>query len=337
MPLKSMSLMRATSVVVLAAGFTACSREGAATSPTQPSVPQSADVPSGTLTLRVSPIDTSEIRFITPLGILNPPGHTTPTDHIYFYLANPSNEQPAARRMDFRAPGDGVVTTVIGGVGQESKVFVRQTATFIYYLDHLILTTPLERNARITAGQVLGTTGSAYGIDLGVINDTLTLNFVAPSRYNYDTIHADAPLKYFQEPLRSELYARVQRIGPDRDGRIDYDVAGRLAGNWFTAAQAAGVAFAYDTYDPPRVVIATGAGLLQGVFGIAAGDPAPRDVSVSSGRILYTLSGTITGPPVGAGVQGYMLVQMIDDAHIRMETFTTRPSDFTAAAGLYSR
>ena len=300
-------------------------------------MPQSANVPAGTLTLSVSPIDVNEIRFITPLGNLNPPAHTIPTDHIYFYFANPSNEQPAARRMPFRAPGDGVVTTVIGGVGQESKVFVRQTSTFIYYLDHLILTVPLERNSRVSAGQVLGTTGNAYGIDLGVTNDALTLNFITPSRYYYDTLHADAPLKYFQEPLRSELYARVQRIGPDRDGRIDYDVPGRLAGNWFTLAQAPGVAFAYDTYDPSRVVIATGAGFLQGVFGIAPGDPAPRDVSVASGRILYTLSGTITGPPVGVGALGYMLVQMTDDTHIRMETFTTRPSDFTAAAGTYSR
>jgi hypothetical protein len=318
----------------------ACSGPNRNVSPTQPTstVPQPADVPPGTLTLRASPIDINEIRFITPLGNLNPPGHTTPTDHIYFYFANPSTEQPASRRMEFRAPGDGVVTTVLGGLGQESKVFVRQTSTFIYYLDHLILTVPLERNSRVTAGQVLGTTGAAYGIDLGVINDTLTLNFVAPSRYIYDTIHTDAPLKYFEEPLKSALYSRVQRIGSERDGRIDYDVAGRLAGNWFIAnSQTAAAAFAYDTYDPDRVVICTAVGTLQGVWNIAATDPAPRDVSPSTGRVLYTLSRSITGPPVATTVSGYMLIEMTDATHIKMETFTARPADFTAAAGTFAR
>ena len=113
--------------------------------------------------------------------------------------------------------------------------------------------------------------------------------------------------------------------------------SGRLAGNWFTPAQAAGVAFAYDTYDPSRVVIATGAGFLQGVFGIAPGDPAPRDVSPASGRVLYSLSRTITGPAPASSVTAYMLVEMTDATHIRMETFLTRPTDFTAGAGTYSR
>src|SRR5689334_8944172 len=90
-----------------------CAACGRSTGPTAPSatasssVPQPADVPAGTLRLRVSPIDVGEIRFITPLGNLNPPAHTIPTDHIYFYFANPSTEQSGARRMEFRAPGDG--------------------------------------------------------------------------------------------------------------------------------------------------------------------------------------------------------------------------------------
>ena len=43
------------------------------------------------------------------------------------------------------------------------------------HIDHLIPSVALARGMTLTAGQVLGTTGSAYGIDLGVINDTLTL------------------------------------------------------------------------------------------------------------------------------------------------------------------
>lgn len=331
--------MRRLIWLLLTAAVAAC---GSKSSPAAPSPTDSIPAaPPGTLVFRTSPIDQSAIRWITPLGNLNPPAHSIPTDHIYFYFADPdAAESPTVRRAEFRAPGAGTVTTVLGSVGAESKIFIRQTATFSYYLDHLILSVPLVRGSTITAGQVLGTTGTAYGIDLGVINESLTLNFIVPSHYIGDTIHADAPLKYFEEPLRSQLYARVQRIGADLDGKIDFDVAGRLSGNWFVGPNAV-VAFAYDTYDPSRVRVSTGAGSMQGVFGIAADDPLPADVSPRSGRVRYTLSRAVTGPtkPGTGGLAGYLLVEMTDDTHLRMETFQTNtaPSDFTGSAITLSR
>jgi len=38
-----------------------------------------------TLVFTQSPIDVAAIEFVVPLGNLNPPGHTLPTDHVYFY------------------------------------------------------------------------------------------------------------------------------------------------------------------------------------------------------------------------------------------------------------
>ena len=200
-----------------------------------------------------------------------------------------------ARRTDFVAPGDGTVTTIFGGTGAESKVFIRQTLTFTYYLDHVILTAPLTQGSRVTAGQLLGTSGTAFGIDLGVMNEAVTLNFLGPRRYPSDTIHADAPLKYCEEPLRSQLYARVQRIGPDLDGKIDFDIAGRLSGNWFIGDTAA-ASFVYDTYDPSQARISVGVGTVSSVFAIAPGVSCPGDVSKESGRVLYTLSRAVSGP-----------------------------------------
>ena len=316
----------------------ACGRkDGTSTSPST-----ETPVPAGRLSFTVSPIDQSAILWITPLGNLNPPSHTLPTDHIYFYFANPDNaDAPAARRVPFAAPGNGTVFLVLGGMGVESKVFIRQTATFSYYLDHLILTTPLSSGSTVTAGQVLGTTGSAYGIDLGVTNSALTLGFLNPSRYNSDTLHADAPLKYFEEPLRSQLYGRVQSLGPDLDGKIDFDMAGRLVGNWFVGSgDATPLVFTYDTYDPSRPLIAINTGSIQGVFAIGATDPDPRNVTVGSGMVLYTLTRSTTGPPrVNTGISGYMLVQMTDDARVREEIFssTAKPADFTSSARIFSR
>lgn len=298
-------------------------------------------VGAGPLVFKVSPIDPSAIRWITPLGNLNPPDHTLPTDYIYFYFAAPdAGESPIARRTAVFAPADGVVTTVLGGAGTESKVFVRATTTVQDDVDHVILDASLAFGATIAAGQRLGTTGTAYGMDLGVINDAVTLSFVNPSRYIADTLHADAPLKYYAEPLRSQLYARVQRIGLDLDGRIDDDVAGRLAGNWFQENGGAQMSFAYDTYDPSQVRIAVASAFVTGgVFAIASGDPLPRDVSAASGPIRYTLTRGITGPPVGGTPSNTLLVQMLSDQRMQAELLAlgAAADSFTSASRIFVR
>lgn len=319
---------------------TACGGGGASSAPSNGTSALSA--PAGPLVFRVSPIDQGAIRWITPLGNLNPPDHTLPTDHIYFYFAAPNaGEQPLARRTAFFAPADGVVTTVFGGIGSESKVFVQASPTVQYYLDHLIPDIALARGTALAAGQRLGTTGSAYGIDLGVINDQVTLSFVNPARYIPDTLHADGPLKYFAEPLRGQLYARVQRLGPELDGKIDLDVAGRLAGNWFgETIAAAQMAFAYDTYNPSQVRIAVAnAFVTGGVFAIADADPLPRDVSAASGAVRYTVTRGITGPPVGGTPSGTLRVQMIGDARMQAELFAVGAAAdaFTSASRIFIR
>ena len=149
-----------------------------------------------------------------------------------------------------------------------------------------------------------------------------------------ESLNGVGPLKYFSEPLRSQLYARVQRIGPQLDGLINYDLAGRLSGNWYASPVSSSQAFAfvYDTYDPSRVLISS-SGLPVGVYEIAANDPLPRDVSVASGKVLYSLARTNGGPnPPHDSIPVFLLVQLTDDAHLRSEFFSTRQTEFTAAA-----
>ncbi len=301
-----------------------------------------AGFPVAALSLTASPIAQSAIRWITPLGNLNPPDHTLPTDHIYFYFANPNGgESPQVQRTPFFAPGDGTATFIIGGAaGQETKVIFRQTSTCSYYLDHIILDAAMKVGDKVTAGQRLGTTGNSFAVDLGVINDAITVPFLVPARYSSgDSLHADAPLKYFSEPLRSQLYARVERLGADLDGTINYDVAGRLSGNWFaTVNTALPFSFVYDTYDPSRVLLSIGSGTLQGVWSIAPSDPAPRDVSVASGKVLYTVRHTQSGPhPALDATPVYFLIQMTDDTHMRSELSTVPLTDFSAAVRTWTR
>lgn len=305
------------------------------TTPTNPG----AGFPAGPLALTASPVAQSVINWITPLGNLNPPGHTVPTDHIYFYIADPNaGQSPITLRTAFFAPGNGTVTFIIGGAGQESKVIFRQTSTFSYYVDHVILDTAMPLGTTVTAGQRIGVSGEAYAVDLGVINDSLTVPFLAPSRYNSESLNADAPLKYFSEPLKSQLYARVQRLGSQLDGLINYDVAGRLSGNWYSTTNSSlAFSFVYDTYDPSRVLISS-TGAPVGVYEIAATDPLPRDVSVASGKVLYTLARTHGGPnPPHDSIAVFLLVQLTDDTHMRSEVFSARPSDFSSAARTWVR
>lgn len=177
-----------------------------------------------TLTFTAPPIDLSTIQQIVPLGNLNPPDHTLPTDHIYVNNRAFGGPQPAPQPVF--APGDGTVQFILRN-GAESKIGV-QTGPFIYYLDHVQLNASIRDGLSLTGGQQIGTTGtSARGIDLGVINNILTLAFANPARYPAESLHGDAPLKYFGEPLRSQMYAKVNRIGADKDGQFQFDIDGR--------------------------------------------------------------------------------------------------------------
>ncbi len=69
-------------------------------------------------------IDLSKIGAMTPLGNLNPPGHTSPVDHIYF-SANTTEKIP------LYAPADATITNIIAlyqdtGSGYEPRDFVVQ-------------------------------------------------------------------------------------------------------------------------------------------------------------------------------------------------------------------
>lgn len=298
----------------------------------------------GPLVFKASPIDPASIRWITPLGNLNPPAHPLPTDHIYFYFANPNTgESPVLRRTAFMAPADGTVTDIFHNdlASPDVKLFIRATDTVTYYIDHLIPDAPITVGTKLTAGQRLGTTGSVFAVDLGVVNSSLTLAFLNPSRYvNGDSLHADAPLKYYEEPLRAQLYGLVQRLGSEKDGRIDYDVAGRLAGNWFVEFGTAPLLFVYDTYDPTRVLISVpGFASVPGVFSIAVTDPAPKDVSVATGPVRYLLTPAQTGSPFTADPVGRLLVQVLDAGRIKAETFPLSDPAvaFTSAAHQFLR
>src|SRR3954470_17058249 len=150
-------MMRRMSAIAAIALSIACAG-GSQTSPSSTNGNTSSNnpfgLPAGTIAFHAAPVAPEAIRFITPLGNLNPPGHTLPTDHIYFYFADPNaGEQPAARRTAVFAPEGGTVSFLIGGQGIESKVMVSVTSNMWYYLDHVIPDIPVSVGTKVTAGQ----------------------------------------------------------------------------------------------------------------------------------------------------------------------------------------
>jgi hypothetical protein len=303
--------------------------------PTGPDAPGSLAPGSGTvlgdgpLVFTASPVDPAVLDFILPLGNLNPPDHTLPSDHIYFYVGF---LRPGVRNVPVVAPGDGTITTILRSSRPDTKIFVRVSASHQYYLDHVIPDAGIQPGTRLTAGQPIGTSGSGFGVDLGVINASRTLFFANPARYPTDTLHADAPLQYYAEPVRSQLYAMVRRESDGRDGRINYDVAGRLSGNWFleglpvsrSADVSAGpseLAFVFDNVRPAEAIVSSGGLLgLTGTYLIQAGAAPFADVSVESGVVAYRLSqsGGTSGLRSPA-VVGTLLVQMTAPERVRAE------------------
>lgn len=233
----------------------------------------------------------------------------------------------------------------------DAKVLVRMTGTFSYLIGHVIPDAGIAYGKAVSAGQRIGRTnglGGANAVDVGVINEAITLTgFSNPKRYLWQQLHCDSPYKYFAEPLRSQLYARVKRSGSDKDGRIDYDITGRLIGNWFHESVGAvssdgpsvwpyQLAFVPDSNVPTEQRISISSYLpLPGKWKPQDGAPDFASVGVASGVVAYTLDYWAHGERAGV-----MLVQLTDATHLRVEVFPgsqVTPGAFTAAAKTYIR
>ena len=156
----------------------------------------------------VSPLQYSDVSAIVPLGNLNPPSHTFPTNHIYFYIAkeNPADPQGVPKTVPFFAPGNITITridtsehlsgnppytdyTVRFSPCRELNAYFGHVSSLSANISVLIgasqgcneYTTGGERyrscthyvDVRLSAGEAIGTTGGRKGqnaLDFGAID-----------------------------------------------------------------------------------------------------------------------------------------------------------------------
>jgi hypothetical protein len=183
----------ALALAVLVLGTAAC---GDNTGPSE--APEGLANCGGTPMLTVSPVDISIIRDLAPLGNLNPPVHTLPTDHLYFFANVDLTE---AELVPVVSPGDIAVSEVTRQTrlsGAASVIDYSMTffpcADLSLYFAHVVLTPELlaeigpfgtcnqyvaggdtyescakRVNLKLKAGALIGAMGGTFGnvLDFG--------------------------------------------------------------------------------------------------------------------------------------------------------------------------
>jgi hypothetical protein len=345
-----------------------------------------------------SPIDLNDILYIQPMGLMIG-GHVTPIDHGYFYIKG-AFAQPT-RLAEVKSPLAGVVTSVTrtsrqgpNGSYDDYQVTIEATCTFRVGFSNLVdfaggLGASIGQlppnqsampNHKVAEGELIGHTGlpTANGIDVWVedYNSTLT-GFINPGQYTQMEpwkTHVVDLFNYTKEPLKSQLLALDMREALPRWGKIDYDIDGKLIGNWFR--QGSGgyggnqhgsegywdghLSVVSDGNDPSQIVVSFGN--YQGEaqqFAVIGNTPDPATVSQATGLVAYELGQLVTysgdtgvpwdgksyipnievkasTPPLGT-----VLMQMVGDRQLKVEAFpgtaAAQVSGFDSGVLIYER
>jgi hypothetical protein len=213
----------------------------------------------------------------------------------------------------------------------------------------------------VKAGDTLGFVGPHGAMDFSVTDRSLHLSILNPSRYPEDYIYAANIFDYYEEPVLGQMLAITLRQELPRGGKIDYDVEGRISGNWFLEGTTSYVqwskqlAIVYHHIYGIRVVISDGSPMrdVPGIEGPGAPDvywvkgnaPAPENIGIGDGIVKYTLiNGKDPNSPYEyiedeQPILGEVLIQLVESRKLRIEFFkgTTAPADFTSSAKIYVR
>lgn len=339
---------------------------------------------TGTVQMQHTPMDVSDLSMIEPAGLLAA-AHVTPIDHLYFY----SKGMTQRDANPVYAMADGfIVDDDLAERGQTLqngklatgaiRIVVQHTCTFYSYYDLMTSLDPSiatklqagDKHIPIKAGQVIGRVGG-QSLDTAVYNlDVKLPGFINPGTYSAEPwkIHTDDFFKYFSGQNLSGMLALNPRKTEPYGGKIDYDIAGKLRGNWFQV----GTNGYAGPKDLPRTNTIGDTGYFSGHFSIApdavttsktnisfgsyqgkpqqftalANNPDPADVGVDSGIVKYELTPykqpTLSATAPDNTVQGTVLLQVIDGGkHLKMEAFpgktAAQVSAFTSGAKTYER
>lgn len=225
---------------------------------------------------------------------------------------------------------------------------------------------PIHLRIPVKGGQVIGRVGGR-SLDLSVINTEVRLKgFVSPRLYGHYAwrVHVVDPFDYFDEPLKSRLLALNIRKSSPPFGKIDYDVPGKLVGNWFREGSGGypgdrrdprgywmgHLAFAYHPVEKAQIVVSIGD--FDGrprQFAVVGNAPDPASIGADDGVVKFELvfapfnsnGDKIELPPHMRGTQGVLLAQLVEDRKLKIEVFPGKSASdvagFTTQVRMYER
>ncbi|HRH95205.1 MAG TPA: hypothetical protein PLB55_04690 [Prosthecobacter sp.] len=240
------------------------------------------------------------------------------------------------------------------------KVFIEHSAQVWSYVDHLIEVDaaimkqvpggvqpgqPVSVRIPVKAGQVIGKVGNQT-FDFALIDTNTTREgFIKPEQFlqrDPQKPHVVDPFDYIDEPLRGELIKKDARKVPPFGGRIDYDIDGKLIGNWYEQGTGgyAGLnrridywighlSIVYHHLDPKVIVFSIGNYDGRAAqFWVKGNQPDPATIGEKDGVVKYELvfgqlgsSGQPQMRPEGDQVQGTVLVQVLPERKLKFEAF----------------
>jgi hypothetical protein len=218
------------------------------------------------------PVDMNRITSITPLGNLNPPGHTFPTDHMYFYTnitmypdgfeiyAPGFLHVESIEKVEYNPPQGNIsedftinfyacrdVSGRFAHVNNLSDYLWSKVSGFgIAYGDSVdkyevagMNVTRFIKNVNfdVDGGVPLGIAGLGGGYDFWLKDDRIQLNWVN-NDWTREFQYAACPLDYFTDPLKSNMttylknYDNTPVFPANYCGRVDFDVANTAQGIW---------------------------------------------------------------------------------------------------------
>jgi hypothetical protein len=258
------------------------------------------------------------------------------------------------------APGSGFIEWAsISSYGEWGfTVIVNETLS--YYLDHIgyVNSTLLDqltdldfyvpnqiyvnRELKLHAGQVVGYTNTTHFFDWGVVDEGVVDGIADRSHYTWRRhMYGVSAYGYASDELRAQLERYyglwrggsdelVQQVGEPIGGSVRNDINGTLQGIWFydhevdeSWGQQVALFVPYFTNrSNSQIRLSIPEISIYGNWqNMALGETGnlnirPHLVNVDSGIVGYVLKGHF-----GVGEEGLLLVQLIDDFHLRLETF----------------
>lgn len=338
----------------------------------------------GPVTLGTSPMKEEDFAFIIPYGLMIG-AHVTPIDHQYF---SPTIFNSPRDAYEVRAMADGrIVDIQYREESREYRLVFTHTCTFFTYYDLVTslatdIKAEFDKEAQnnyasvdipVREGQLVGRIGGRT-LDFAVWNTEITLEgFVVREHYDSEAwkIHTVDPYDYYSEELATLLTAKNLRIVEPIAGKIDYDIDGKLVGNWFeegtnwyggqqgSSYWKTHLSVVYNHIDPSAIIVSIGdfSGESR-QYGVRGNSPDPAEIGVVDGLIKYELIQFSYIQPDGqywnrdslvqglrvvesAELGGCVLFELIEDRKLKMEVFPNQRcsgvSGFTTGIKIYER